>query len=252
MKKSIHSGLFFAVLFTALFAGSTRAGSQTPTDLAEDEATCKVADVLIGDAIVAMDVEGTLVLLLDSVGPGREMDGSADTVFALQAADASAVSLPLSVRPATVIACESRVVLEDANGKRLLVMELSGRERNEVGTATQSAVAQGVGLTRTEFLPRAATLISDSTELSSWPYWVLSVSLPERDIYYPVLPPDDCPPNCGGGHLCDAGGPGASSCSVNDHPSGMPGCSVSCMAGWYACCSRPGIFTMSHCHCRVQ
>lgn len=94
------------------------------------------------------------------------------------------------------------------------------------------------------------TVISDSTDSSSWLQWVLSFPLQERENYDSDIPPADCPPNCGGDLACHTGGPGTSSCTVTDHPPGMPGCSVTCRVGWYACCSS--LPENSFCHCRKQ
>ncbi len=44
---------------------------------------------------------------------------------------------------------------------------------------------------------------------------------------------------------CDAGGTGATSCSISSNT----GCSVSCGSGYYACCSYGGFFTVASCKC---
>ena len=52
---------------------------------------------------------------------------------------------------------------------------------------------------------------------------------------------------------CDAGGPGAGSCEVGQGIGlGWPiseGCGISCRDGYFACCTRGGVFTRSTCDC---
>lgn len=50
----------------------------------------------------------------------------------------------------------------------------------------------------------------------------------------------------GSAATCDAGGPGANSCSVNSQSGDF--CSVQCYAGFYACCTR-NTMGPSVCHC---
>jgi hypothetical protein len=65
----------------------------------------------------------------------------------------------------------------------------------------------------------------------------------DGDIQYPT-PPD---PTSTGGTSCDAGGRGATSCSISDSTGS---CSITCSAGTYACCNRDSFPTHNQsCRC---
>lgn len=52
----------------------------------------------------------------------------------------------------------------------------------------------------------------------------------------------------GSGGSCDSGGVGSTSCTATNSSSGAR-CSVSCGAGYYACCTKGGMLTTESCTC---
>ena len=108
------------------------------------------------------------------------------------------------------------LALKDTDGLKLVKLFKNNKDLNE-----KTEYALGYGL----------SVANDSHKISDF----LNLGLNQKAVY---TVPSYIPSLAGGGSSCSLGGTGASQCSVtNGTLGGGAGCSVTCSAGYYACCN---------------
>jgi len=177
------------------------------------------AEVFTGRVEISTTDTGRVQLALDgSRGPG-EPDGLADHLFILQR-EAGAEGMSCSLESARVLFAADRLRITAPDFELWLVVGSEAEQENQPSRGGRTVF--GYGLSH-----HFGGFDSPIESLAARDYF----EAVEAEFSQKFLP------DGGGGVFCDAGGVGATDCSVGGC-SGLPSeCSVSCSGGRHACCN---------------
>lgn len=208
-----------------------------------------------GTVYSGIDGAGDLYFALDEDGSTGEPDGRLDRIYLVQLSRAErgweVVSEPFS---GWISYWGDRLEVGASEG-RLVARAFVTSEGS--ANAVQRWLEQSSALPRTlravglvENVPSAERATSVEDFLSRVSDSDAQRSMRVAGIYEEdIRNPDPGGGGGSGGSNCSSGGPGSSSCSTSY---GGDGCSVSCQAGFYACCEGGGIVTAPKCYCVRQ
>jgi len=200
-----------------------------------------------------LDASGDLYFALDEEDAAGQSDGRLDRLYLAQANGSDAfghlVSEPFS---GWISYWGNRLEVGKPGGQivaRVFVAAagLDSRLTRWLEQDPTSSTVRVIGLVENVPSPERAATVEEFLDRVTSERAQRSIRLAalfEEDIRNPN--PGGGGSGGGGGSDCDSGGPGSSQCSATY---GGDGCSVTCQAGYYACCERGGILTASECYC---
>lgn len=218
MKNQVPIAALLALLGTP----TTHLYAQKPT------ATQDGASVETGTVEVAVLPGWGISVGVDVAGLDRGPDGEWDSLYVLEAFGKIPPELPLRIQTGRILFHGDGLEVLDDQGRPVALLAVQGSqaavrfELDPKSSVERPAFAHlGFGLSHFRVaLP--GPLVAAAAALLGDPFLRLN---------------------------CDAGGAGATSCSVDD---GHSSCSVSCAAGHFACCNNGGVFTAPTCRCEVN
>jgi len=207
--------------------------AQEPDRAARERTRPEHVDISTGD--VLLRTNGTRILVMVDTILDRSVppDGLVDQWFVLETGEPS---VPMSAHLADALLVHSAGVLRITTAEQRFEFVVAGDTRNVPtpnGLEAITTRAVGIGLSHN----KGQTTISIAQQLDR------AGRISTDCEACGVLDPDPGPGGSGGA-ACGSGGPGSTSCSVT---SGGNSCSVSCAAGYYACCN--GIAGDTYCRC---
>ncbi len=198
--------------------------------------------VITGDALFGVDELGRVLLAVDGV----PVDGVADHCFLFTATERLAGG-PWSERVSNAVVVYNdagSLSLRDSPPSHLVSLALEAVEPPGIKQppfAEVLAAHEGIELVKLDVGEEGGALLDDMdiADLSTWP----------EPFWYDLLDPASGP--CSDDSDCQAGGMGASSCSIGGcGPLQTQSCNVTCGLDTYACCKCLGLAQAFRPQCR--